>query len=407
MNTNIRSGGIHLSLKQITIWISIYGLLLFDSGYFFVSQGGIFLGLQIVFALLLLFFSGGKIRITNVVVLLLFFFFITASSVINGEPARNLLVTSIELLVSFLIAESIMNSDGAHVIDISRKILILISIESIALYLICLLRIDALSILPLFHNSGEMPAYFAGLSFAYAPREYYVARNLGLFWEPGAFSTYLLLALGCEMFVFSEHKKAVLVLVSIAIFTTLSTTGIICGLGLWIVFALTNEKKKQGILLTILLAIVISVFVIASDRLPEYIRFSIFTKVRAIITGRSQDYQTVNTRMESIILGLRLFFRNPVTGIGRGLDQLKEAMGNGTASCTPVNWFAQYGVFVGLLSLVGLVRAIRQHTRTTTQMISLLVIALLSVSSEAFNYSPTIYFIVFYGLSVRKPCQEE
>lgn len=381
--------------------------MLLDSGYFFVSQGGIFLGLQIVFSFALIIASGGKIRKTNTVVLLSFYFFITASSVINGDPARNVLVTSVELFISFLIAESIRNSDGTYVIDIARKILILISIESIALYLVCVLRIDALSFLPLFHNTGEMPAYFAGLSFAYAPRSYYVARNLGLFWEPGAFSTYLLLALGCEMFVFSEHKKPVLILESIAIFTTLSTTGIICGLGLWIVFAFTNEKKRQGVLLTILLVIMISVFVVVSDKLPDYIRFSIFTKVRAIMTGRSQDYQTVNTRMESVILGLKLFFRNPITGIGRGLDQLKEAMGNGTASCTPVNWFAQYGVFVGSLSIIGLVRAIRRQTTNTAQMISLIVIALLSISSEAFNYSPTIYFIVFCGLSTRQACQEK
>lgn len=398
LKLKFNGGGVFLLRpKRILIWISVFGLLLLDSGFYFVAQGGIFLLLQVIFCVTLVLVSGGQIHKNLCVIYALFVFFITVSSTLNGDSFRDALVTIIEFFNALLIAESIRNKNGGMVIEICRKMMLLISLESFVLYLICLVKIDALSALPILNNTGEMPAYFVGFSFAYAPRAYYVARNLGLFWEPGAFSTYILLALGYEMFVFPQRSKAALIILSLTLITTLSTTGIICGLGLWIVFAFTHEKRTYGALLSLLLIAIVCFVTFFSDLLPEYIRFSLFTKVSAIFTGTSKEFVTVNTRVDSFAIGLQLFLKNALTGIGRSMEELKQIMGNGTASCTPINWFAQYGVFVGSLICVGMVRFIKSYSRSSFQMIAFLTIAVLSISTEAFNYTPTLLFLIYLG----------
>lgn len=383
-------------IRSIGVFYTLYGLLLLDSGSYFVARGGAFIVVQLFLAAMLLAICGGKISTRTLCVAGLLTGIVVISAVGNAEPLRDTLVTISEIVIALLIANSIIN-DPSLVSQSWRRLILFLSIFSLIVFIMTLFPNGVLRRFPILDKTSNLPAYFVGFSFAYAPRPFFIARNLGLFWEPGAYQTYLVFALICEMFFYPEKKLINQIILTITLITTLSTTGIVCGLIIWTIYSFVQENKAFGLFLIISCVAIVLSLVINMELLPTYIRFSFFTKLRAVFYGDEGNIITANTRIESFSYGLDLFLQSPIIGIGRGMRELKELMGNGIASCTPVNWLAQYGVFVGCIIYYGFFLATRNLSKSALQRVLLLLIVILSLSTEAFNYSPTILFIVFVG----------
>lgn len=187
------------------------------------------------------------------------------------------------------------------------------------------------------------------------------------------------------------------VVYTITLLTTLSSTGIVCLLLTWIIYCFTTSNKREGFILLSLMVCFLSLLFFRLDSLPDSIRFNMVEKVQSVFNGNSRNYVTITTRVNSIKYGIELLLQRPLFGIGRGLDMLKKMAGNSIVSCTPINWMLQYGIIFGGIAFIGLYRFLRCVNGSVLTRMGLFAVILISVSTEAFNISPTVFFLIFLG----------
>lgn len=377
--------------KRIFVLATLfYFLLLFDSGFYFVARGGMVLYMQVLLAGVLAIVCKARISRNSFLILCGLAALVLVGTIVSGDSIRDYAVSMAELITSFLIACAFTGKKSKEATGAIRVVMIAISICSLIAFVFTTIRLGIIAHLPVFSSSNNVECYFWGLSFSYVPGKYYIVRNLGIFWEPGAFQTYVILALLYELFV----GKRVLprVIYTVTILTTLSSTGIVCLLLIWIIYGFSTSNRREGFLLLALLVSILSVLYFRLDFLPDSIRFNLVEKVQSVFNGNSQEYVTVTTRVNSILYGIELLLQRPFSGIGRGLGMLKEMAGNSVISCTPINWMLQYGLIFGSIAFIGLYRFLRGVSCSHLTRLGLFGVILISISTEAFNISPTIFF---------------
>lgn len=385
--------------KRIFVLATLfYFLLLFDSGFYFVARGGMVLYMQVLLAGVLAIVCKARISRNSFLILCGLAALVLVGTIVSGDSIRDYAVSMAELITSFLIACAFTGKKSKEATGAIRVVMIAISICSLIAFVFTTIRLGIIAHLPVFSSSNNVECYFWGLSFSYVPGKYYIVRNLGIFWEPGAFQTYVILALLYELFV----GKRVLprVIYTVTILTTLSSTGIVCLLLIWIIYGFSTSNRREGFLLLALLVSILSVLYFRLDFLPDSIRFNLVEKVQSVFNGNSQEYVTVTTRVNSILYGIELLLQRPFSGIGRGLGMLKEMAGNSVISCTPINWMLQYGLIFGSIAFIGLYRFLRGVSCSHLTRLGLFGVILISISTEAFNISPTIFFLIFLGYAI-------
>ena len=90
-------------IRSIGVFYTLYGLLLLDSGSYFVARGGAFIVVQLFLAAMLLAICGGKISTRTLCVAGLLTGIVVISAVGNAEPLRDTLVTISEIVIALLI----------------------------------------------------------------------------------------------------------------------------------------------------------------------------------------------------------------------------------------------------------------------------------------------------------------
>ncbi len=140
-------------------------------------------------------------------------------------------------------------------------------------------------------------------------------RNAGMFWEPGAFSGYLLLALVFVIiknrkFTIGQYKKEVLLII-IGVITTLSTTGYLI-LGVFIIFYFWQRYKYGKFILLPFLIGIMSYAYLNLDFLNKKIEHQFFEAVEM------KKGDIVVTRFGSFLMDLKYIKAKPI--IGNGLD---------------------------------------------------------------------------------------
>lgn len=140
-------------------------------------------------------------------------------------------------------------------------------------------------------------------------------RNAGMFWEPGAFSGYLLLALVFIIIkngklVIGQYKKEVLLII-LGVITTLSTTGYVI-LGVIIIFYFWQRYKYGKFILLPLLIGIMSYAYLNLDFLNKKI------KHQFLEAAQMKNGDVVVTRFGSFLMDLKYIKAKPL--IGNGLD---------------------------------------------------------------------------------------
>ena len=107
---------------------------------------------------------------------------------------------------------------------------------------------------------------------------------------------------------------------------------------------------------------------------------------------------STSVRSESIKYGIEQFFKSPIWGIGQtGQEWIANKVGHRMMTCTPINYFAFYGLLCGVLSFVGFFKCMELKSKTLTQSILLVSVLLLTMSSENFTFNPILSTFMFYG----------
>lgn len=281
-----------------------------------------------------------------------------------------------------------------------------LSLLSVVAYFVSLFAYPLIEVLPTLKNeSGFMYYSLGGLVNISERPTYGIIRNASLFREPGMYAIFLIISL---IFLFntdsisSKKKNIIFTVLSIAVFTTLSTAGYI-GLVLVLLY-LVIGKNKQITFSSKLVLLIISLagfyFLISNESLAS----SVFNKM-------SGNNASADSRFGAIYNNIEMWQRSVVSMLfGNGYYFVESnidvvAMRNGYVAGDNTNTFFKmlsvHGFFYFIFVLTLLYMSCR---RLVTNWLSLYVFILICVmlSNEDLIFNQVLYIILFYGLTTRE-----
>ncbi|MBO5939082.1 MAG: hypothetical protein J6Q82_06245 [Clostridia bacterium] len=300
------------------------------------------------------------------------------------------------LLISFawLVSISVKEQDFWIMF---RKIMVFLAVFSLAIYIVYLIAPILIQRMPVAVMNQNYTAYNA--FFAVIVDTGSTLRNFGIFFEPGAYSIFLLVALFFEFLYFETNIKYVILYI-ITLLTTYSTLGISVMLILFVIVLFrSNRVQKQSLKWMIAAVLICGGIYLATS--GEYFLYQVFGKI-------TNMNESATVRLNSISIPFEEFMGSPIWGIGLNnfLIMLEERC-NGIATFTFINCFTIYGLLWGFLPLIGCMKVLVSKVREPLNKVAVLVFAILLFSTESFEQVPFFYLLVFYGWKgERSNCEE-
>ena len=320
-----------------------------------------------------------------------------ASTIVNKQD----LVVQMKILFGITVAMIFVNAfDNKEIKNAFVNIIFAISVISIPLYFI---SITVPSIFAFSYTPGTSGRAFYNLFFY----GYMIGsnRNSGLFWEPGAYATFLNLGLFLMLNDNSleiERKYTKLIVFLIALLTTFSTAGFGTFALILIIYLANNEvSKRQKVLITICIVILV---VISLGYYYEEIFISgngVFGKLKFYrehmnYYSSGETTSSTSVRIYSVLKPLEVFLENPIFGVGNSnLQSMTVAYTKGAITCTFVNWFAINGFLYGFLIILGYIKLINSSNKTRIVKILTFVFVLVAIAAEDYSQNP-----LFLGISI-------
>jgi hypothetical protein len=225
------------------------------------------------------------------------------------------------------------------------------------------------------------------------------ARNPGPFWEPGAFSLFLVIAILFRLIRKKQILEKKLILLYIVVVTTVSTAGVIALIVLLISFYLVG---KENVAFKYFFA---GIFMVGAYFLYTNVSFLGEKALSNIDIAES----TTSSRFGSALVDLRDFVKSPLIGWGRGENRyggkqiiffsVDQHRNNGVT-----NLLATYGIFIFVMYFYVYYRNLKNLCRVNLlnvrfAVFALLVILLLGFSQGIFT-RPFFYCLLFIGLPI-------
>ena len=230
-------------------------------------------------------------------------------------------------------------------------------------------------------------------------------RSEGIFWEPGAYSIYLVFAMIFQLFVLEKPNYKRIALYIFCLIITFSTTGYLSIMVLIIGFLLSNRSSllsKKLKYIFIILALLLIVGLIIFDTTIIY--DTVFSKLTNGTSGAT-------TRYSSFFNGMRVAFDHPLFGVASDSQKYmaeyvfsnRSIFNNGGTAITNtvVAQFASYGLVFGSLFLIGTIRYFFCISKTKIESFFLCLTIMMAYFGEKF-YSFIPFIFVFYGLCESK-----
>ena len=392
-------------LNKVAIDFKIYMLIILSCGILF--KGDFVPSLVNILLWILLgaslFFKIKSFNLKNALIPLFVCFFFSLLFIVRAEDV----VSNFKVLFSLLVAVLfVLAYQKEEIINSFIRVVSFLAIISIPLFIIYSLYPSFPSLFIIADSYGHI--YKTWFTFAYIVGS---NRNGSIFWEPGAFQTFINLALLFEISK-SKQRFGFVAVLSIALITTFSTTGYIAYamiMALFVVKKVFYEKGKHRlvipliiVLFTILLLFVFKDSIFTDDqnsvfgKIFTFFEYKEYTNTRGITTSAS-------TRYFSLIKPLEEFVKSPIFGIGK--DKLVEKTYpylQGNLTCTFINWLAIYGIFYGGILIFGYFK-LGYLLFNKKIILTILCFASIFVLTMSENYVTYAVFYVFPFLSyVRK-----
>ena len=317
------------------------------------------------------------------------------SSLINKNPFDGTISRLVSIVCGFSVALSV---DRKVFFDTFKKTVFFICLVAIFAEALAYIVPSLFEHFPVVTNTSGRNFYvfFVG-AFGFDNIEQVFKRSMGIFWEPGAFSIYIVLSLAMELF--SSRKKMSRILVDIiALVFTFSTTGYIAFSFLLIVFLLFKVGSRR-IITKISVLFILSLLVILLTSRESQIGHVVFGK---IIEGGSSSA----ARFSSFYNGLYLSFQKPFFGLGiNSTSMMKFYLSSGYAKYsnggadiinTVTGFMVYYGIPFSAVVLLGSLMFFKRFSSSFITALFLFVVLMLCYFGERF-FSFLPFVISFYG----------
>ncbi len=384
----------------ILLYLIVFAIIIVDSGFYAINvlNGTTRFAISLI-AVFLTFFCSKKNQLD--IRGLICCCFLVIYLIMHILPSKNISQNFTIMFFVVLAYVFTTNTDQKLFIKYFSDIMFFLAIFSLVTHIISTAFPSVVELLPTVVRGGGVLGYRNAI-FSIIYTSYSVNRNFGIFWEPGAFSIFLNIALLFELFHNKPNVKRI-VIFSITIITTLSTLGVISMALLYMASLFKNSSKankKIKVIVSVLLLFGIIYFLFYDMSFID----EVFGKLESI--GSDTEYQTTAVRLDSIKYPGREFLSSPVWGIGfQNFLEVQTVYCRDMATFTFINWLCIYGVIGGIVPILGTIQYfVKFGDNIITKMI-LFGFSLFVFSTENFVQIMFIYILIFYGLQ-RKEYEE-
>ena len=387
--------------QNIFEYICIFLLLFLSSGFQLSVYSGVTRMIMYLIVVLIMImsrleiFKFYKFNKISFVAIFLLFFNVFVTFLVRDEGLEQIVITSALYLVALMY---VIYFDEDIFIKKFIQVMYFLCIMSLFLYFLMLLFPQITRHLPVVYNSKGVSAY--SIFFSTISANNYLIRNQGIFWEPGAFQTYIDIAMIFNLFLFKKHRIRNLLVFSLTLFTTYSTAGYIVGSIIIMIFLLNLLKErgqKRSFVIALFFVMIIAILgIVTYSNLPKSARHQVFGKLESYQKGGERSSTSV--RFSSIMIPFKSFLDKPFFGNGvLGMERIANSEGYNMNTATVINWFSTFGIITGMVIIVGLYRLCGTLKCSRFFRILLFGVFLLSLMSENYIRNPSILIFVFLG----------
>ena len=256
--------------------------------------------------------------------------------------------------------------------------------------------------LPLVTNINNVNYYNGFIAFAFAG--YGIDRNTGIFWEPGIFSSFLILALVFVILDSPVKRKRFsvaidVVLFAIGIVTTNSTAGYLLFFLVLTLFFFRNRSITVGTVVVLTVALVLFFVMLINlngiiDSLVEW-NPRVFRKL-------VEENDSFTARAFSPIVNLQIFGRSPIFGVGLAEAGKQYAqLTTSSQTSTITYWMASFGLFGVAFVGIACWSVLRYRQWNPFARIIFLVIIAIITNKEPHTFFTATYILLFYFIRQR------
>lgn len=347
---------------------------------------------------LLIFICRGNLKNgKRLIAALLLVFFLILSGVFNHMEFGTTISRVMMVCVAYMITEAYSLKDYFKAFD---NFIYLVAVVALLTEIIAYIAPNIFNFFPTVVNTANYSfSVFLIGSMRYSFLGNSLIRAGGIFWEPGAFAIYLVIAVMYQLFFSSRISIKRLIIYIFTILLTFSTTGYIALAFLFGIFLIKNDAnilaKRVKALIVLLILFLISLVVF-----NEMLFDMIFGK---IVNNES----TTIWRYASFFSGILVSIEHPIFGVGANnlgiyVSKASELLGFGAAysniSNTLVYQFAAYGLIYGVIYSLGLFHFFKKNSSTCLIAVGLFIVMFLLYFGEVFfSFFPLVF--VLYGYS--------
>lgn len=239
-----------------------------------------------------------------------------------------------------------------------------------------------------------------------------INRNYGIFWEPGAFQTFITLAMLFSLLSYKSNDKLFQRVFDFCLFfaamvSTKSTTAYIILIFLLLLIVLLGYKKLKMIYpqhlsiywrIVFLTTIVVG-FVALVWGQPYFMQ--VFGKLRGVFDSAVKTNYSTQVRINALYYPTKAFFSAPLTGLGfEKFNKLASEYADSMLTFTLINWFALYGLLFGAICSKLYFKSVLKMASNQGILAKLiiLIIMILMVISESYTYNPIMFALMFYSV---------
>lgn len=304
------------------------------------------------------------------------------STIINREPVPSLINIVVSWTTAMVYAQIVEFKDFYNAIISVMYTICIISLIGFTVY----------SLIPSMCSINPVHGRYSNLFLFVYRRGLW--RNFGLFWEPGAFQTFINLALILECIRKDVRVKYVLIF-AVTILTTFSTTGYLA-----FAVAVIMMMSKRGVdikyrLLVMFAAGILGLYIFLNQD-DFFAPGTIFGK---LIHTNLDSVNTFSTRFYSIGKPFECFLKSPIWGTGYYNLKVKTfEYTAGLNTFTLVNLFAVYGIIYACAAIMGIGGWIKRCCHTNMEELFFSIVIIIISSSENYVQNPMLFLLVLFGI---------
>lgn len=228
-------------------------------------------------------------------------------------------------------------------------------------------------------------------------------RNIGVFWEPGIYCSFLIIAMVIEICFKKKMSKFNVILFLIAVLTALSTAGYL--LLPFIAVLLFNRNRKRNSYITIIINVIfLIIFTFIAVQIDNIVLalYNSFPYVFGKVLNMSGSFLT---RVSGPAIDWTIFVKSPLFGVGFVDYQViwrELASGAGViAQTSTITYFVATLGLGGVLYLYSVVNGIlKLPSLNLIARLSILMIFIFIVTKEPHQHNVTIFIFLFYFLKL-------